>query len=298
MLTITNSTMQTFLTCERKYFINQVKGYFPKRQAEHVSTGVMFHKAMEIWAESDRETAVAHIKDAMGIVFKANSENAEFDVYKLIAQEAVIVGMIEGYPYPVSDVVGAEIEFDTEYMGYCLRGKVDGEYKRGGINYLFDYKTKGSLDRVTDQELLKRNFQATFYLNVLNRLCGAEYDALEFIFIRRPSIRQKQKEGSDAYARRVVKDYKERPEFYYRKAVAHRDTSSNGWMINLMQHIEHLAHCYEYSFWPMRETSCGMYGRCPYLPICNQVDGWEDLFDMKGPDHHPELSQLQEKEEK
>jgi hypothetical protein len=40
-----------------------------------------------------------------------------------------------------------------------------------------------------------------------------------------------------------------------------------------------------------------MYGRCPYLSICNGTDGWEDWYDMKGPDHHPELSPLPEKEE-
>lgn len=303
MLTVTNSTMQTFLSCERKYFLNQVKGYFPKRQAEHVKTGTMFHKAMEIWAGADQEAAVTYIKDMMHNIFTMNSENADFDVYKLIAQEAVIVGMIEGYPYDVRDVEGAEIEFKARYKEFLLRGKVDGHYKRGGINYLFDYKTKGSLDRVTDQELLKRNFQASFYLNVINHLCDRdEYDALEFIFIRRPSIRQKQKEGSDAYARRVVKDYKERPDFYYRKAVAHRDTEDGTWMRSFIQHIDCLTQCYEMrgsdniERWPMRETSCGMYGRCPYLMICNKTDGWEDWYDMKGPDHHPELSELPKEE--
>lgn len=293
----TSTTIQKFMDCPRAYYHNQIQGYFPKKRPEYIAVGSLFHQAMDIWASEGKEEARAHIRERTGEVFDRLDEFPDFDPDNLEVTEQVLLGMLDGYPYPITENKHIEMEFHAPYKGHVLAGRVDGMCQYGGRDMIFDYKTVGSLSGRDDEELLKRNFQASFYYHVLTKLQNYNIEGVQFIYVKRPELRQGKKENKKTFAQRIYKDYlsgrkdKNGDLVYYKRANTFRARNDQMWMRNLDMILNQIQTCNEKAEWPMHEISCKSWNRrCEFLPICNKIDGWEAWYDVLGYDVHPELT--------
>ena len=293
----TSTTIQKFMDCPRKYYLNQIQGFFTKSKPEYVKIGTLFHQGMDIWASEGKEKARNHIMDRMAELFDTLDDFSDFDPDNLEISENILLGMLDGYPYPILNNKHIEMEFHAPYKGHVLAGKVDGMCQFGGRDMIFDYKTVGSLSGKDDLELLKRNFQASFYYYVLTKLQNYFIEGVQFIYVKRPELRQKVKESKKALAERIYKDYlsgrkdKNDKLVYYLRVNTFRARGDQEWMKNLDMILNQIQSCNERDEWPMHEVSCKSFNRrCDYLPICNKMDGWEAWYDVLGYDVHPELT--------
>ena len=166
----------------------------------------------------------------------------------------------------------------------------------GGRDMIFDYKTVGRLPG-DDDELFKRNFQASFYFYVLSTLQQYSMEGIQFIYVKRPELRKRAKESRKQLAERIYKDYlsgrkdKEGELVYYKRVNTFRARNDQSWMKNLDMILGQIQGCNERNEWPMHEVSCKNFNRrCEYLPICNKIEGWEAWYDVLGFDVHPELT--------
>lgn len=285
----TCTTTRAFMECPRKYYYMQICGYFPKYRPEYVNLGILFHRAMEAYAHGGLVKAQRQIKNDISNTFDEARKIEDMDTKLLEKAEYTLLGMVEGYPYEVNPT-SAEMKFEVEFEGHLLGGKVDGIRTGGGRAMIFDYKTKGSLDGVDDHALLSRDFQASFYFYGLGLLCK-RFEGVEFIYVRRPSLRQRRKERFTTFCERIYKDYldENRRDFYYGRAFTFRDPDDKTWLENLKNVLKNIQIFDNFDIWPMHETACRLYRRCQYLPICNNEEGWQEKYDVLGPDAHPEL---------
>ena len=289
---LTPTTIQMFMRCKRLYKLSQIDGWYPKHRPEYINLGTLFHIAMETWAKHSKESAIKCIKTETSKVFQETFDLGDFDSKHLEKAESTLLGMLEGYPFPVA-TDAPEREFYHPYGDHVLAGKIDGIRSTGGRLMITDYKTKGSLDQVDDEDLLKRNFQASFYFYLLSKIDEKPYEGVEFIYVRRPALRLKTKppEQWASFCRRIQRDYNDpkRKDFYFKRVFTFRDRKDMGFWRNLHLIVREIGYSMEQNVWPMNETSCSQYRKCPYIAICNGDPDWEARFVNRGSDHHPEL---------
>jgi hypothetical protein len=289
---LTATTLQMFLDCPRKYQQNQIHGWFEKDVSEPLLIGNIFHECMERWGKYGKEDAIKHVKMAVSQRFTDTYQDADFDTDALERIEHMLLGMVDGYPYEgVADKY--EHEFSLPLKGHLLAGKVDGLQSIGGRRMVFDYKTTNKIYDKGNPDLLRRDFQASLYFYALSKTLNAQFDGVEFIYVKRSELKPWESKNEQwlTYCRRLQKDYldEKRRDTYYKRAFTLRDPKDETFWSNLLLVVSELDRCVDIDRWIMNETSCSKYGRCPYLDICNGRVGWETQYENRGPDHHPEL---------
>ena len=103
---------------------------------------------------------------------------------------------------------------------FPLRGKVDGllRQSRGSKGlWLFDTKTKGSIDEPSIVPRLGYDFQMGFYMYLIKMIYNEQVDGLIYSLIKRPGLRQKVSETVDEYAKRCGLDAYNAPDDYFKR---------------------------------------------------------------------------------
>lgn len=164
MLTLSSTRLDTFTQCPMRYHFKYVEGLEPETRAIELSTGSLWHTAMEAYYTCDTparrlDVASRALKDAWGkeVTALANTTTqiwdedwAQFD-----EQLALLTGMLRHYDqvygHEVIDVLGAEVRFNVPI--YKPNGKravarftglVDLVEERPDGVYLWDHKTVSS----------------------------------------------------------------------------------------------------------------------------------------------------------
>ena len=291
MVTLTKTNITDYMICPWMYYLNQVQGYFPKRMSNAVGVGLLFHGAMETWAKKGEEAAHEYVSKEVMRSFNENKLDPTFKPEKLELNKAMVTGMLEGYPYAViADAV--EVEFSIDFYGFKLAGKWDGDYKDGTRTYLFDYKTKGRIPEF-NHGIMARDLQGQLYFHAARQM-GMDVVGFEHIIVKRTGLIHGKKETYAMYLQRVRADYSipKRQDAYYDRQQILYDPDDQKFWANLRVVCEDIQRRLNSGVWPQNIINCRTkwYKPCDYLPICNGELGWEESFDKKGPDHHPELS--------
>lgn len=297
ILTATN--FRDFLTCEKKYYLNQVAGVIPKARPEYMSIGTLVHEFLDTWHKSSKKEARLALKARTNEVFGRSIDAPNFDSAKLEITEAKILAMAENVPWDIGELASTEIQFmypSTKYgihtvkNKYLFAGKVDGiEKDIDGRTLARDYKTSGDISKSADSELMDRDFQASFYFYCLYFGVPIDIQGIRFLYIRRPSIRPKKTENTEEYCKRLHQDYQERPGFYYGEIRTFRDSADTQFFTNLGIICERIDYCFHSNEWMENLNSCNFYGKCPYFAWCSQKLGYEDFYETVAPNSHSEL---------
>jgi len=303
-LSVTTSTLTAFQLCPRKYYLNQVKGYVPKQMGGKVSKlliGRLFHEAQEFRTGDCLDAAINLIDQRI----REMANEHIYDEPDLAKTRAMLYGMVQGLPW--QDHIDKcsthkEVVLSGTVSGVPLMGKLDLLVKDPDTEKLWitDYKTVGELPKDVE-DVYEHDPQVLIYRKLVTGN-GVKFDGVQgfrFYYVRRPALRCGKKESWAGYCNRICKDYKDRPEMYYRQMdIPFKDTdkpleflTGDDWK-SIKATVADIQHCLVDDYFCQNRKSCMFYKvRCSFLPICNEEDGCYYLYDKREPFAHPELAE-------
>lgn len=306
---VTATNFYDYMLCPKLYYWRQVKGYQWKMMPGYIGLGTLVHSGLEERALNGMESAIRMITDKLEAAFAGTEDEADysssFSGDKLAIHETTAKAMVRNTPesWLMNDLLTVEEEFyvpwDTSMGEIVLAGKVDGTLRREGRLVIRDYKTMGDFGKYQDPLILERNWQANFYRYMLPAFDYEKYgeiEGMEFLLIRRPTIRQRQKETVMQYMKRVELDYAspKRVDHYYGDVIAFPTGGEDKFRTTLNQWLEDMSNAITTGEFRQSHPQCSPFAgrRCPYLKLCLGHKGAEEDFHCKGANCHPELHDL------
>lgn len=227
------------------------------------------------------------------------------DVHALKKAKYIVYSMVQGaLKYWDFDWKNShtEIKFDLPIMNpatgypsrtFRLRGKTDEvSQDRRGKWWLVEYKTAGQLPSYAYVDRLYLDTQVTTYFYAAQKHLGIELEGVLYRVARKPSIRQKQTETVDEYCKRLVEDYKKRPEFYFYEEQMIRSQED---LSEFEQHLWNVTQLFMFyrrnDIWPMNTSRCAEWGGCDFLPLCKREEDAKLLY-VERESRTPELEEI------
>lgn len=214
-LFVSFSSMSGFRKCPRYYFWKHVRRLEkPKLSVPFITGRIMHHGIQTLF--SAPEKADSEIKKS----FKSEAQKArkQFpemeirDEENLAQQQFTTVGMLKAFRSHYSRFLQKTKHVATEKeLRYELSkkvvvvGKIDNILNNSGLNYIFELKNLKSLD-MKRVESIKTDPQSSLYFtinNLIEKKKENKVDGIIYQVIRKPSIRQKQKESRGEFLRRL-----------------------------------------------------------------------------------------------
>lgn len=290
---LTYSRIKARKNCPMAEHLRYTKQLVSKFRKPSLDIGTAVHKGLE----------TGSIEKALKTFVKPDvypTTQAEAD--QLETNRALVTAMLTGYlaryePFD-SEKTQNEIKFDIPIINpktkatsksFTFQGKVDALTIIDGQYWLVEYKTSGKVDN-NYFERLEIDDQITSYIYALQRTMNIKIAGVIYRVIKKPGIKQTQKETLAQYHERLLKDYQERPDFYYFESKFYRSQEDLAKFENdLWYFTQQLLYEKRQDINTRNASRCMDFGTCTYFPICtNQVDA-ELLFTTKPP--HEELSE-------
>ena len=284
MKTLTSSSLSKFRDCPRRYFFAYELSRAPMAVSGAMSFGKTWHSCMERWwSDGGMSAVVAYLSEHAGDVDPVDASKiaALMSYYNPPRDEWEVLGIEESFCVRIGNPWGGQSMY-----GYRLAGKIDLVLRNRATDaiWIADHKT-------TSRELIGFGtfWQALQIDGQMNNYCLAS-DATGFVYdaVRVPQIRlcskdQKQAallniQPSEAYQLRCEVDIRANPELWYQwreyPKTAHdvQEAASDLW-----QQVRMFHDCARAGRWPRNCNACvGMYGSCPYLPVCTGMATIDD----------------------
>ena len=225
---ITQSLLTDWLLCRERFRIKAFLGLIEDQGFDaKIEFGSMCHAGMEQIAKNGfhiNRTANA-IRDYSQRLMKrwpSDLDDIKFWMYAAIA----VVRLHYKY-WQTQDSrfnwVDVEMKFRHDYTlpsgrTLPLRGMMDGVVERKDGLWLLEHKCRGMIDETAIQDTMTKNFQITFYSQILRELfpdkkvAGVIYDV-----IRRPygTIRQTKSESREQYGQRGIQRIEADPQDHF-----------------------------------------------------------------------------------
>ncbi len=292
-----------FLVCPQKYYISNVLGYRRYGVKVAINIGDLFAKCV-YWMHKG-----IPIEECLAFVYKYQEPILEKATNQAQIDEAetsiiIVQAMLEGYKSHFLDVneikttkfnpLGGIEGFDTtnilqiipeysititEQIGnYLFRytNRLDGKIivDKNRL-WILEIKTSSSFDEDLIIKL-STNFQINSYLKAMIKKetafgGDANIDGVLYRYIMKPSIKQKQNETLEQYRKRLMMDYLDRPERYFKEESLYFEPSSvERFNEDMKYYFENLTQCYITNKWERRGVACDSnFGLCEYLKYCS-----------------------------
>lgn len=274
MPVITFTKARTYQECPEKFHHREIELLHPRVKREAQVFGGNLHRALEI----GEDKAIAEIREASHPMSQTEAD-------KQAVTEAMISGACRGLkmkfgPEPAG--IEREPEFllplinpDTGRLSqkFMLGGKADWIYQDGRTWTLGEAKTRGT--HLTNADIAKLDLDQ----QVLNEVAGLQtargitVAKVEYLYIFKPSIRQKQTETVDQYCARIIEDYQERPDFYFHQETIYIDQARvTTWERDLWRIVQAINWSVKRDWWYRNTSRCAEWSGCEYLPLCRGDD--------------------------
>jgi len=281
---ISQSLLCGFLKCRQMSKIN-LEGWTPLKTASVLQFGEMAHGVLERLYTEDRkkppttEEVLRFIKEQVDIWEKsprgqrASGEDAEQLEMNTALLEAVLPSYFKFWgkeDFGGLKWLALEKEFEIDFQGYKLRGKIDGVYNKGGI-WVFETKTKGRIEEQNIAELLAFDFQSDYYTLACEKMYGKMPVGMRYNIIRRPGQKLGKKENLSSFKTRVEDEVLADPKHYFiRYRVDKTKKDLDIFKKELRQILDEFRDWVEGKLPTYKNpVSCmDKYGACRYLRIC------------------------------
>lgn len=293
-LRISNSELQTWKECHRKWYLGYYRGLRMNGDTAEAhgprSLGTRVHACLEHYYTSEEPVLefLKKIYDDTATWLLANGR--PYDIEGIWKEYDLAHAMMTGYIEWVEenaidegiDVVAAEdvVEVSTPIPGVNIRGKMDQRVvrKSDGVRLFRDFKTVGNLTSPT--KMLHMDEQMKFY-HLLEFLDSLEKTGGE------PQWRT---DGAlYTMLRKTKRTEKANPPFFGQVEVRHnRDTIRSMW-IRVMRELEEIfdAHValdagsdHHYIAYPRPNGDCSW--KCDFFPVCPMFDDGSNADGMLG----------------
>ena len=275
MLELSPSQAAIARACWKKYYWKYIEGLEPIKRDVKLTLGGVVHEAFDEFYNGHSETDIlTEIKNKFDQEISRLTEPG--DVEKMIIAKYTAVGMWAYYPYKNKNdfqEIHSEEEFSISFgrkvRGVRLRGRVDGRVKKENCWWVREVKTTSNAALFEKQ--LDVADQATGYVYALRKL-GFDVVGVMYDLIRKPLLRQRAQESVDDFGKRIMADYKERPDEYYTRPYTYRTHVDlkhyEEDMIDLAREIrDHRRR----GLWRRNPDACWRFNReCEFKKICFQ----------------------------
>lgn len=271
MLEISNNSISIMKSCQKKYYWNYVEGLRPIRKTNVLSLGTILHKAFEIYYNGDSLAGFKHIQDTTNDLI-ANALPEDLEDIRIM--QYTLTGMWNYHPFKVSDFqkIEPELEFRVKVpgtRGIVFVGKIDGLVTDlNGRKWIRELKTTSQ--PFSQFEVRSRqSAQGTGYLWAMKKL-GYQVEGILYEYIKKPLLRKGVNETMDGYGQRIMYDYGNRPDVYYKRHPSYRpDVELDLFESDLRNAALDIRKRTHDNRWHRNPDQCWNYNsECPYLKIC------------------------------
>lgn len=291
-LRVSVSTLSSFLNCRLQCHYKQ-QGWQPIKSSFAADTGTLFHMLLEFvyshkirCLPNKRGEAVRKLidpyvtkwrKDALA---KTSDEKQINDIYLMSTYVKIMVPVYFQYWPDLTherkfDIIDLEQYFEVPFNGVLLIGYRDGKIKwcKDGSQRILEHKATSSVDPYEFSLWGEIAIQNKFYV-LAELLATGNYTTTGVLFnmIRRPALRQKQKETEHQFLQRVKDDVENETEsYFFRREIPFTRGDINEFQQTLAMQID------DYIAWqegrlktyPNNSTSiCISRYRCSYIDVC------------------------------
>ena len=244
---VSNSRIQTYKSCRRKYQLHYIYGLTPVQSAEALERGLSYHELVEQLYRTGELVLSGNPKvDAMATAFD-----------RYIYPNAMAIAQEEWFSY--STASGNEVV-----------GRIDA---RAGDGCLIEHKTtSGEIDEAYWYNL-ENNEQ------VLTYMAAYDVNTMLYTVCRTPTIRQKKNETEYEFYRRCVEWYEEDTDHKISFRRIYRDKADiEEFKAEQDATINEMASC---ELFYRNEANCMRWGRmCEYYPVCRHYDPNQEYIEF------------------
>jgi hypothetical protein len=289
---LSHSRLNLFLACHEKYRLHYEERLEPVGGIEALSLGSAFQKAIELQDPEAGPQALDGYTQVEGAYFLAppreplhfHTQEAEdkHRVNQAIVRAAAAL-YLRKWPAPQGE--RREFEFlvrlRNPWTGHYSRtfdllGYADGligNFPRQpgeGSPELIENKLVGQVSRVMVERLPLDRQLALLRYGVW-RATGRPIGTVHFRWVKKPSIKQRQKETVDEFVDRIAADYEEREDFYAYEPPPSYITAADLLRIEceLWTWAEQLRQLRRQRIYDRNTSVCSDYGGCAYIPVCS-----------------------------
>ena len=271
MLEVSNNSTSIFKSCQMKYKWNYVDGLKPLRKSNVFSMGTILHKAFEIYYNNISDPFKYIDDTTKDLVANALLQD---DVEDYTTMRYTLLGMWTYSPFKVTDFkkVEPEMEFRVKVpgtRGIVFVGKIDGLVTDlNGRLWVRELKTTSQA--FAQFELRSRqSAQGTGYLWAMRRM-GIPVEGILYDYVKKPLLRKGVNENMDQYGQRIMYDYGNRPDVYYKRHPSYRsDYELDLFEQDLRSASLDIRKRTHDGKWHRNSDQCWNYNsECPYLKIC------------------------------
>ena len=221
MLKLSYNSGAKFRECQKKYYWRYIKGYKPILRAIALGLGSIIHDAFDHFYKGMLDQQVhLYIADQFN---KIISQQEATDQEDWLIAKYTALGMWDYYPRKLDkfEVISTEEEFEIPLdVDISFIGKVDGRIKQKGIWWVRELKTTSQNYRQF-QGKCQTSMQGTGY--VYGLLPNYDIKGIMYDYIKKPILRKGMSETADDFGRRIMRDYRNRPRYYYQRYPSYRN---------------------------------------------------------------------------
>jgi hypothetical protein len=311
---LSHTRISMFLACHQKYGHHYDARLERIDKRESLEMGKAYQKAIELqdpdWAPLvlDGYTPVWADSGHGGLIpeppvelpyFHTQEAQDKHEINKAIVRAAAAL-YLRKWPAPVGEQREFEfvVRLRNPWSGHYSRtfdlkgyadGLVDPDFHGGtpasGESYpleLVENKLVGRVDSVMVQRLpLDRQLQLLRY--GVWRATGRTVGTVHFRWVKKPSIKPRQKESIPEFCERLAADYEEREDFYAYEPPASYITSADLLRIEceLWTWAQQLRDLRRQRLFDRNTSHCSDYGGCEYVPLCSGDPDADSLYRIR-----------------
>lgn len=274
MIEVSNNSLGIYRSCQKKFHWHYIEGLRPIRKSSALSLGTVLHDAFNMYYNKFNAIEVlSYITKTMDDQI-ANASPDEAENLQII--KYTLVGMWTNYPLSLAEFtkIEPEMEFKVKIpgmRGVVFVGKVDGLVTdSNGKMWIRELKST-ALGFSDFEKKSKYSPQGTGYIWAMRQL-GYPIEGVLYDFVKKPLLRKGVNEKVIQFGERIMKDYKDRPDVYYKRHfVYHNQDELELFQQDLTNGAVDIRRKKRLGNWHRNQDSCWDWNQeCPYLRICFQ----------------------------
>lgn len=269
---ISHSMMTTAKQCWRKYQFKYVMNLDPIEQRMAPKLGKIVHEAFDMYYKGFTHDEVTSFIARQFAEERTKVEAADTEDVDLASSIAQGMWMYFPKDRSIFQDISSEKSFSVGLFkngkGIKLEGIMDGLVKKDGNWWVRELKTT-SVNRRQFKEKMDVSEQATMYVWAARKL-GFDVKGVVYDAIHKPQLRKGVNESMEAFGRRIIEDYKNRPDVYYQREYVYR---TNIDLVNFEKDMRafdrDLKRKQKHGGFYRNQGSCFSFNtECPYKRIC------------------------------
>jgi hypothetical protein len=262
--------VRIFLQCRRKFDLYVNKRIVPAITKDYLEIGGLFDDAISEYFKGHDLPYCLAIVDILvdEKIIKAVSQ----DYVELLENIRIIVqGMLTGYiekfkPYIIKPHYHINVPI---IPGYRLSCELDGLLTREKELWIVENKTTAQIDTGYIKKL-NTDFQMNCYFYGLKNWKYKQVSGVLYRVSKKPTIRQRQKETSEQFRKRLMLEYIDNVKDYFYEEEIYKDHSQDKMFEkDIIEIFKDIEQCKKQNRYYASGEGCSNFGGCQYLLYCN-----------------------------